>query len=515
MRCLHRPLVTLLAFLATAGARADAGASAAPARGSLVQPVPTRVLSLFPTEFVSIVQASSQGAQLMQLAGTPKCGIDIYKLQYFTVGGAGESTTASSALMVPTGRDRDCRGTRPVVIYAHGTMLDRDYDIANISAPDNDEGLWAAAVFAAQGYVLIAPNYAGYDTSSLTYHPYLNADQQSKDTIDALTAAHRALPQAFAANVRDRGELFITGYSEGGHVAMATHRALQELGISVTASAPLSGPYALSAYADEILAGRADLYGPILTTLVIDSYQHSYGNIYSNATDIVQAKYADNLDLLPTLSSDVFSQGLLPTLQLFANEPPAPQFASITPATTPANIAPLFLLGFGPNHLITNDYRLQYLLDALENPDGGWPTITTGVPAANPSNTLRQALKTNDLRNWSPVAPVMLCGGHDDLNFMNALLMQQYWAAARAPTRISVLNIDSPPLPTGDPYATLKAGFAAAKAATAASAVAQGATDGGRLAVLESYHAVLEEPYCLPAARLFFEHQRHLKNHIP
>src|SRR6185312_15613417 len=129
------------------------------------------------------------------------------------------------------------------------------------------------------------------------------------------------------------------------------------------------------------------------------------------------------------------SQGLLPTLQLFANEPPAPQFASITPATTPANIAPLFLLGFGPNHLITNDYRLQYLLDALENPDGGWPTITTGVPAANPSNTLRQALKTNDLRNWSPVAPVMLCGGHDDLNFMNALLMQQYWAAARAPTR--------------------------------------------------------------------------------
>jgi dienelactone hydrolase len=517
MRCLHRVLVALLAvtLFATISAHADTGPPAAPARGALVQNVPTRVLSISPSDFVAILQASGQGAQLLQLAGTPKCGIDIYKLQYFTVGGAGESTTASAALMVPTGNDADCRGTRPVVIYAHGTMLDRNYDIANISASDNNEGLWAAAVFAAQGYVLVAPNYAGYDTSSLTYHPYVNADQQSKDTIDALTAARRALPKAFAADMRDRGELFITGFSQGGHVAMATHRALQALGMPVTASAPISGPYALAAYADELFAGRVDIYTPIYMTLVVNSYQHSYGNIYASATDIVQARYANSLDLLPATNSDVFSRGALPTLQVFAREPPAPQFASMTPATTPANIAPLFPYGFGPNHLITNDYRLQYLLDALENPDGGWPTLTTGVPAANPGSTLRQALKANDLRDWSPVAPVMLCGGSGDLNFMNALLMQQYWAAARAPTRISLLNIDSPPLPKADPYASLKAGFAAAKAAIAAGAVAQGATDGGALAVLASYHLVLEEPYCLPAARVFFEHQRHLKGRIP
>ena len=27
-------------------------------------------------------------------------------------------------------------------------------------------------MFAAQGYIVVAPNYAGYDISTLGYHPY-------------------------------------------------------------------------------------------------------------------------------------------------------------------------------------------------------------------------------------------------------------------------------------------------------------------------------------------------------
>lgn len=291
---------------------------------------------------------------------------------------------------------------------------------------------------------------------------------------------------------------------------MATHRALQALGIPVTASAPMSGPYALAAYADEQVAGRVDFLAPVELALVIDSYQHAYGNIYSVATDIVQSRYANNIDLLPTNDPNVFTQGELPVFQLFALQPPAPQFASITPATTPADIAPLFTLGFGPNHLITNEYRLQYLLDAQMSPDGGWPVVTSGLPAANPANTLRQAFKRNDLRNWSPTSPVMMCGGSGDLNFINAELMQKYWVSTGAAGWTSVLNLDAPPLSQADPYASVLAGFAASKAAIAANAVAQGATDGGTLAVLESYHVQLEDPYCFAAARVFFERHRHL-----
>ena len=69
-------------------------------------------------------------------------------------------------------------------------------------------------MFAAEGYIVVAPNYLGYDTSTLPYHPYLNGDQQSKDMIDALTAARSALPTSNAPNTRDGGKLFITGYSQ-------------------------------------------------------------------------------------------------------------------------------------------------------------------------------------------------------------------------------------------------------------------------------------------------------------
>ncbi len=510
--CSRNPLIALfsISLLCVAvQASGDTGVQPAPVRGSLVQSRPALLLSISAADFAAVLQTTDAGRRLLQVAGTPKCGIDVFKLQYHTVGGAGEPTTASGALMVPTGDDVACHGERPIVLYAHGTQLNQNFDIGEIEDIDNnDEGTAIAAVFAARGDLVVAPNYAGYDTSSLGYHPFVNTEQQSKDTMDSLAAARWAMTLGVAPHVRDSGELFITGFSQGGLVAMATHRALQGLGIPVTASAPLSGPYAIAAYADAQFAGRVDYFAPLELTLVIDSYQHAYGNIYSAPTDIVQTRYADSLNLLPTNDPNVFSQGELPILEAFASVPPAPQFASVTPATTPADLAPLFALGFGPNHLITNAYRLQYLLDSLANPDGGWPTITTGLPAAGPVNTLRQAFKRNDMRNWSPRAPVMMCGGTGDVNFMNALLMQNYWDSIATKAPISVVNLDSPPALMGDPYASLKNGFAATKASIAANAVAGGATDGGTLAVLTSYHVVIEELYCIPAARVFFERHR-------
>src|SRR5256885_11969596 len=62
----------------------------------------------------------------------------------------------------------------------------------------------------------------------------------------------------------------------------------------------------------------------------------------------------------------------------------------MTPATKPADLAPVFAMGFAPDHLVSNAYRLSYLRDAQSAPDGGFPIRTTGVPPAHPANTLRQ-----------------------------------------------------------------------------------------------------------------------------
>src|SRR5882672_12772610 len=179
-------------------------------------------------------------------------------------------TRRLAARMIPTGFGANCTGSRPMVLYAHGTTTDRTFSMANMQ---NTETLFLAALFAAKGYIVVAPNYAGYDTSTLPYHPYLIADQQSKDMIDALAAARTALPLAAATFSKDSGQLFITGYSQGGYVAMATHRAMQAAGMKVTAAAPMSGPYALAAFVDAVFYGEVNGNAPVSSALLLTAYQ--------------------------------------------------------------------------------------------------------------------------------------------------------------------------------------------------------------------------------------------------
>ena len=168
---------------------------------------PLRVTTLSAADFLASLNASANGRSLLAVAGTPTCGVDFSYLQYGTVGAANERTNATGALMVPVGSDAACSGARPIVLYAHGTTTSKNYNIANVldsTNPAYSEALLVAAMYAAQGFIVVAPNYAGYDTSTLPYHPYLVADQQSKDMIDALTAARSALSRVGGA---DSGKL--------------------------------------------------------------------------------------------------------------------------------------------------------------------------------------------------------------------------------------------------------------------------------------------------------------------
>lgn len=509
MKLSKRSTFSSLALLVLAGCGggggSDSGMSTSPPRGKLLQS-PPQLLSTVTAPALLIELNAAANQQLLALSGNPVCDTLMYHIEYETVGGANEPTTASAALMVPTGLGANCTGARPIVLYAHGTTTDRAFNMADIQ---NSETLVLAALFASQGYIVVAPNYAGYDTSTLSYHPYLNADQESKDMIDALTAARTALPLASATLTKDNKQLYITGYSQGGYVAMATHRAMQAAGMNVNAAAPMSGPYALAAFADAVFYGEVNGGAPVTSTLLISGYQAAYGNIYSDPTEVFEPQYATGIgSLLPTTEtrSELYSEGKLPQYALFSPTPPAAEFADITPPTTPANLAAVFALGFGAGNLIQNSYRLSYLQDAQAHPDGGFPTTTTNMAAAAPQLPLRQALQLNDLRNWVPDAPVQLCGGDADpvVFWLNTLLMQGYWAAnAPASASVSVLDLESA-ASAGDPYADLKQGFKVEKDIVVATAVAQGATDGGARAVDEVYHTTLVAPFCVAAAKSFF-----------
>lgn len=486
----------LLAACGGGGENSGATPPRPPQRGELLQ-TPTLVASYSVSDLLEQLANNDIAKLLLPLAYTPQCAVDVYHFEYETVGGASELTTASGALMVSTGSGATCSGARPILLYAHGTNTDKTFDIAQLNS-SNSEGVLLAAIFAAGGYVVVAPNYAGYDTSALSYHPYLDADQQSKDMSDALTAARTALP-TLSSSVSDGGKLFITGYSQGGHVAMATHRAMQTAGTAVTASAPMSGPYALAAFGDAIFYGQVSLGSPANLTLLVASYQHAYGNVYAAPTDLFEPQFAPSIvSLLPSATpiSDLYADGKLPQSEVFSSTPPSSAWAVDTPPTTPALFAPIFAMGFGTDNLILNSYRLGYLEDATTAPDGGFPTVTSDVPAANPSNALRKDLTLNDLRGWMPDAPILLCGGDEDptVFYLNTELMQDYWSAHAPTGTVTVLDLDASP---SAPYATLQVAFAAAKAAVAGS--------GGEAVVLADYHGGLVAPFCVAAVRSFFD----------
>jgi hypothetical protein len=504
--------------------------ASATTRGTLVENPPLRTASLDAADFQAQLGLSSAGAQLLQLTGPPACGVDFYYLEFWTVGAAAEATESSGAMMVPTGAAPGCSGPRPIVLYAHGTNTNKLLNLANIRDQTNTEGALIAAMFAAQGYIVVAPNYAGYDISTLGYHPFLDATQQTSEMIDILTAARAALPHTFAASTTDSGKLLVTGYSEGGHVAVATVKALEAAGQAVTAAAGGSGPYALEAFGDALMFGNVDIgsteFAPLLTT----SYQHEYGNIYSSPSDIYSSTYASGIDtLLPSATpiGALFTDNKLPETALFDISTPTVTVPGNTllsaeltaalapPAPTSSPEAPIFDLGFGNPYLINNSVRVAYAEDAALDPDGEDTPLTgrAASPAlapAAPTYPLRKAFYLNDMRSWYgaavPGAPLLMCGGENDPTVffaVNTGTMAAFWSGV--PT-ISTLDVDPAGGPSG-PYAAIQGAFQTSEAQELA--YLQTAPGGGLSAtaaeeqLVEGYHSAVA-PFCALAARAFF-----------
>lgn len=275
--------------------------------------------------------------------------------------------------------------------------------------------------------------------------------------------------------------------------------------MTVTASVPMSGPYALAAFADADFYGQVSEAGAEVATLLLDGYQNSYGDVYSSLTDIINTPYAvtNFATILPTATP---LTGSLPT-GLFDSTPPSSMYAAQTPATTPANLATTFASGFSTDFLITNSYRLAWLQDEAANPDGGFPAETTNLPAATPAVAWRAHLAKNDLRDWVPKAPTLLCGGENDpeVFFFNTQLMKSYWVNNPPAAGVAnYLDVDpgSPSEASSGHYGTLQDEFQAAKAAYA---LTNGGGTVGDNAVTSAYHVDLVAPFCLAAAIYFFD----------
>lgn len=412
-----------------------------PARGA--------VLSGVQLGFASRAQidagTAASGAQA--LTGAARCDVVIRYVQYSTRTPGDAAARASAGVLVPTGTDAACTGARPVVLYGHGTAASKAKNMALVST--DSEASLMMAMYAAQGFIVVAPNYLGYD-GSLDWHPFLNAQSQATDMIDGLRAAKTHL--ASVGGTTASAALLITGYSQGGHVAMATHREIQTNYASeftVTASGPMSGPYNMVGFGDVIFGPGPVMAGALtFAPLMVTSYQRSYGNIYSSASQVYQSPYDTTAPgILPNdLSvSELMAQGALP------NDPTQTRL-------------------FGTGGLVTDEFKAAY-----------------------PTSAFRTALQNNTLLGWTPTRPVAMCGGAQDPTVfyaVNTTAAQADFATRNVPVPAFDLE-DRATLPAGALGDALYGGFQQNKAAAGANATAL-------------YHGTLVPPFCHALVRGFF-----------
>ena len=315
----------------------------------------------------------------------PQYSLKNYRIIYRTTDTDGNPTEASGLLTLPD----DDATVFPMAAYMHGTALDRDRVPSNVVTEER----FLVYALATSGYIVVAPDYLGYGINE-SFHPYVHAASEASAGRDMIAAVREFLDQE---SIRHTGQLFVTGYSQGGHAASALHRDIQEnrdsLGYDVTAGAHLSGPYSISGVMREasLTTDRPTLPGFIVYTYV------SYNNVYGLYDSLGQAFVPPYLAVI-----DSFDRKLIDGERFNA------QLDTL---------------------LRERDERL---IDMFQD------SIATQIETNNPDSRIIQALRDNDTYAWAPEAPTLLyyCTEDEQVPFRNAIVAD---SAMRALGSTSVL----------------------------------------------------------------------------
>jgi hypothetical protein len=371
-------------------------------RAVAVQPATRgKVLS---SSFLKSYDTNTINSVLQSLGLTNKAqyAVNWYKLDYETIDPLGGRTIASGGLFIPQNT-----GTKhwPLFSFSHGTTTETN----GVASTLDTGGDWPAGVaFAASGYVSVLADLLGLGDSP-GLHPYLHARSEATASVDMLRAARR---YCASNSIVLNGQVFLAGYSHGGHTAMALHRELERYHtneFTVTASAPMAGPYDMSGTElNDILSPRCPP-NPYYAAYVLMAYQSVY-SLAPRWEDLVVAPYATTIPPLFNGNTDG---------------------GTITDAMPACNMSSILV---------------PAVLSSLTN-DPGCP--------------LYQALRDNDLYRWKPVAPMQMyhCSGDQDVLPANS---QVAYSSFRAQGASQVQLID--PQPGADHGGCIIPSLTAAKA---------------------------------------------------
>jgi len=317
-------------------------------------------------------------------------GYKAYKIPYVTTDEFGKSISASGLMIIPTGM--------PEMVYQiglsmvsddHGTIM-ADYEAPTVMAMQNSSPEGSAVILTSlAGFVTLQPDYIGFGDARENYHPYVLEKSLANSTVDFIIQA-----QKFARenNIKLNGQLFLTGYSEGGYASMATIKQIeQSTNIKVAMSAPMAGPYDLNSTAFGVLS-----QSEIAVPSFIADIGYAYGMTYNQEMeDIFNEPYASKMD---ELFSGVYNR----------------QEVDKELVTTVTGNFGLYKPSF------VNDFF------------------------SNPKNWFREAVVKNSVDNWASKTPIRLvhCEGDDIIPYAISEITLKRMTMAGS-TDISLIPVES------------------------------------------------------------------------
>lgn len=213
------------------------------------------------------------------------------KITYTTQNKDGNSVNASGLLVIPTPSDayvsylasQGKSFSISAIADNHGTIF------LDSEAPTNvqkSQHIYPTAVLTSgyAGFALIAPDYLGYGDSKGETHPYIMKDS-AQASLDMIRASVRYMTDN---HIAFNGQLYLSGYSEGGYVTMALAKDIQEnhsAEFQVMGVAPMAGPYDVEALATASLQTNTPMVYPAFLAEIADSYSKYYADV--NISDLV------------------------------------------------------------------------------------------------------------------------------------------------------------------------------------------------------------------------------------
>ncbi len=354
---------------------------------------PLAAQTLITSEYEGTIPASIANFVLSSFGLSARNDIDYYTVTYTMNNLGGVQDTVSGLYVCPSAATTNA--LFPTLVYQHGTTNTK-FDVPTRSQPGAD----LPYLYATQGYAVLAPDFLNMGDDQEGFHPYVHARTEALAALRMMEAMTAEPAYADVIN----SQLFLTGYSQGGHASMALHEILIEEfpNIEVTAAAHMSGPYSLSDIMLNEVALSSDAFGaPGFMPYTLASYQEVYGNIYTDLSEVFKPEFVSPVQAFVdgyetgAVGLSVLNQQLIDGLAAAGND-------SMTVELFPAS----------------------YVADLRANPD----------------HPLRIALEDNDTYDFVNPTPTRLyyCLGDDQVNPLNSPFAADTMTALGATNTVAV-----------------------------------------------------------------------------